>query len=300
MVGQHEAEEAAQHLREVQALRTRRNTRITARMSKSGSVPAGVTSKTIHFVRHGQGVHNVAAEIGVGCDCRPPGNGSQCAYKDPSLHDAKLTEIGEGQARRLLFTSRDLPLDLVVVSPLSRAVQTALLAFQQPHGRFVPFVANELIREQHGVHVCDKRSSRTVLESSYPDVDFGALNSEVDLVFREDVRESREDVAQRCYELALWLRQRPEKHIGVVGHSSWLLTMFNAVLECDDPDTTGKWFGTGEMRSVIVDWVDQDSRSSRAKEKCSYTVWSVLSLAVMVSTTAALLWHRSCKHSKQQ
>ena len=39
--------------------------------------------------------------------------------------------------------------------------------------------------------------------------------------------------------------------MAVAAHSAILLALFNAVFECDD-DATRQWFGTGEMRTVLL------------------------------------------------
>ena len=110
--------------------------------------------KTVHFVRHGQGIHNEAADRkGCGCTCHV--DGDSCVYVDEAILDARLTELGVSQAKGLLPLSTPLELDLVVVSPLNRAIQTALHGFSSCSA---PFLAHEDCREQMGQHICDKRN----------------------------------------------------------------------------------------------------------------------------------------------
>ena len=66
-------------------------------------------------------------------------------------------------------------------------------------------------------------------------------------------REPWEDVAKRAAGFALWLRERPEQHLAVASHSAFLLTLFNAVLATETEDAR-RWFGTGEMRTVLLSW----------------------------------------------
>ena len=40
-------------------------------------------------------------------------------------------------------------------------------------------------------------------------------------------------------------------HVAIAAHSAILLAVFNAALEVDE-ESTRSWFGTGEMRSVIL------------------------------------------------
>ena len=66
---------------------------------------------------------------------------------DPMLYDAGLTLVGEAQARRaaLLVAKLSPEPELLVVSPLTRALQTADLAFG---GLQIPNVVQPLAREQ--------------------------------------------------------------------------------------------------------------------------------------------------------
>ena len=73
--------------------------------------------KKVYLIRHGQSEYNLLHGGGLS----DSGSGV-----DPMVFDAPLTELGKEQARGI-----ELPEDpeLVVCSPLTRAVQTALLAF---------------------------------------------------------------------------------------------------------------------------------------------------------------------------
>ena len=55
----------------------------------------------------------------------------------------------------------------------------------------------------------------------------------------------------RAAKFADFLLQRGETHIAVASHSAFLLSIFNAVFVCDD-EATRTWFGTGEMRTVLL------------------------------------------------
>ncbi|EKX32513.1 hypothetical protein GUITHDRAFT_82253, partial [Guillardia theta CCMP2712] len=57
---------------------------------------------------------------------------------------------------------------LVIISPLTRALQTLKLGLRVPeHTRIV---ALETARERKGLHPCDSRRSREILQAEYPDV----------------------------------------------------------------------------------------------------------------------------------
>lgn len=132
-----------------------------------------------------------------------------------------------------------------------RALQTGVLVFEHLTGK-VPFICHEMIREENGVHLCDKRRTKTRQMHEFPMVDFSLLESEEDTMFLADRRETKVEVASRIYNFLDWLESRPEKHVGVASHSAWLLTAFNANFECDEK--LKGWFHTGEMRSAILEF----------------------------------------------
>lgn len=127
------------------------------------SLLPGGCSKLVHFVRHGevrvsralscslpervQGTHNVAGAI------------DYANYKSERFFDAHLTALGWQQGLTLRAHAQEhlsASLELVVVSPLSRAVETAVAAFggasPAPHGEPLLMVSQEA--------VCDTRVAR--------------------------------------------------------------------------------------------------------------------------------------------
>mmetsp|Transcript_24616 Transcript_24616/g.59881 ORF Transcript_24616/g.59881 Transcript_24616/m.59881 type:complete len:267 (-) Transcript_24616:259-1059(-) len=209
-------------------------------------------SKVVHFVRHGQGYHNLWAEqSGVRCNCIA-GEFAACPYNRPDLVDAALTDMGISQATKLSEADLDphYP-ELVVVSPLRRAMQTATYAF--PPSPSVPFVALEDLREHIGVHVCDKRFSVTEHKENFPHVSFDELEDDHDAMHSETERETRASMAQRAYNSLQWVAGRPEKSIAVVCHSGILGSIMNSVMECEE-SKLGEVFKTGEMRSMVVEF----------------------------------------------
>jgi broad specificity phosphatase PhoE len=169
------------------------------------------------------------------------------------IMDAPLTEKGRQQALVLqprVQAIKDQP-ELIAFSPNCRALQTGVLVFEHLVGK-VPFLAHEMVREGHGVHKCDKRRSTSRQTAEFPMVDFSLLETEEDVLFLPDRRETKPEIADRAYEFLEWLSARPEMHIGVASHSAWLLTLFNANLQCDE--NLRGWFQTGEMRSAILEF----------------------------------------------
>lgn len=253
-----------QGMAELFANMRKRSIHIKAYAPDDPSIPTGadVNIKTIHFVRHGQGFHNLTADLFLsdGKKWEPfsllPGN----PYVMPEVMDAPLTQKGRDQARALqpLLRKGTRP-ELVVASTLCRTLQTASIAFEGfldggEEGTAVPFLAHEKVREASGVHVCDQRRPMSQQRREFPWFDFSGVESENDKLFSQERRETKEEVAERIYEFMVWLSQRDEKTVGVVSHSCWLLTVFNGVVECDD--YLKLWFGTGEMRSVKLLFTD--------------------------------------------
>jgi len=172
----------------------------------------------------------------------------------PEILDAPLTEKGRQQALLLqpVIQKMSVKPALVVLSPNCRALQTGLIAFEELIGQGIPFLAHEMVREENGVHVCDKRRPKSRQAAEFPQVDFGLLETEEDVIFRDDRRESKAEVGARVYAFMEWLSNRPEKVVGIASHSGWLLTVFNGICECDE--SLKEWFQTGEMRSVKLEF----------------------------------------------
>ena len=233
----HEKKEHSDHAAEITALKASW-THARPRVSASKLSP---TSRRIHFVRHGQGTHNLLAkEIGF------------TAYKDERVADARLTELGREQASKNQPSTAELPLNIVYVSPLSRAVETALLAFKGAQEKGVLFQAAENLREQIGCHCCDRRRSVDEIQADFPSVSFKELETNADVLWTEE-REPKSGVAERGFAFFEMLRETDFSEVAVVGHSSHLLTMFNVVLDCGEEEELQGWFETGELRSLWVD-----------------------------------------------
>ncbi|RVW56209.1 Phosphoglycerate mutase-like protein 1 [Vitis vinifera] len=222
--------------------------------------------KTIHLVRHAQGIHNVEGEK------------DHSAYLSQELFDAHLTPLGWQQVdtlhKHVQACGLSKKVELVVVSPLLRTMQTAAGVFggesykdgidvtplmvanvgnsERPAISSLnrpPFLALELCREHLGVHPCDKRRSIHEYRPLFPAIDFSLIESDDDVLWTADVREKNEDVASRgmkfmnwhhcavgsCKLFSVWfspllckLCTRKEKEIAVVSHSGFLFHALSA------------------------------------------------------------------------
>lgn len=211
--------------------------------------------KHLHFVRHAEGTHNVGKD-----------------YKSPSNLDAQLTQFGQQQCKKLEELTRELDLELVVSSPLTRTIQTAQFGFASVLRRGVPLMVEESCRETVN-YLCDCRRTTTALRVDFPSVDFSRIISDEDLVWVKYAkifgdqqafpfyRESNDPSAltDRIASMFSFLATRPEKSIAIVSHSAFLTYVFNmtgGLCEYADSETE-RLFNTPwencEMRSAIVD-----------------------------------------------
>jgi len=227
---------------------------VAIKVAHDAPVPAGC--KKVHFIRHGEGHHNVAQRE---WRTNPSWDGISEPYtpdNDPDMRyvDALLTDKGEGEARQLQeATEPHLKPQLLIVSPLRRATQTGLLAFA-PHveRKQLPVIAHELCHERAGRHTCDKRLAKGELALAFPAVDYSQLQDEEDPFWGDGwTREPWKELGLRAGRFADVLFAREETHLAVAAHSAFLLAIFNAVFACDE-EATRTWFGTGEMRTVLL------------------------------------------------
>lgn len=269
-------------LREGGAIGVARPVKISATgaFAPDGEVPValGDGEKRVHLIRHGQGFHNLLAdiykELGKKFNSATGEGGADNPYLRPEVLDPPLTEVGRSQARWLQPLAKSLRPELVVVSPMVRATQTALIAFEHlvaGAATEVPFVAHEGCHEIGGVHVCDRRRALGELRKDFPMVDYSAASvAEDDPLWSETERESPRALAARGYEFMLWLRGRQERDIVVAAHSAWLFALLNAVVDCED-DGARRWFATGEMRSFVFRFAGEAPPADEPAAKRSRT-----------------------------
>ena len=171
-----EGEQHLAKLRDDGALGISRPVRVVGRRPDA----AGAGAKIVHLVRHGQAYHNLLGdlyrELGREIDSTG-GDTTGSPYVRPEVVDPPLTESGRIQARALRPTTARLAPELIVVSPMRRATETALLGFPD---RATPFVAVETCHETAGLHTCDHRLSRSELAELFPHVDYALIAEEED------------------------------------------------------------------------------------------------------------------------
>ena len=180
-------------------------------------------TKDLWIVRHGQAAHNPRAEA-VKAD--PAGTHAQFLklMQEDDVLDAPLTPIGIAQAqtvgRQLDWESR---VDLVVSSPLSRALATAneILKPTSPAKR----ICLEDLREINGWLQNAQRRPRKELEELFPSWDLTQIIPMDELWTTE--LESEDSCAHRAYLGVQHLLARPERRILWIGHGGQLRFFMN-------------------------------------------------------------------------
>ena len=279
------------HIRGAMALKGSCNVNVTWSTlgtigTSSSAAPAANHQKVVHFMRHGEGLHNVRFCLESSSEDtsspRPGGEeavvgalGLSSSLRTRSLRDAALTTRGRSEAQAVQERARAAAVELVVVSPLTRALETATLAFDHCYNNdlTVPFIAHELIRCSRGDE-CDRRLALARLRGQHPRIDFDGLAAANDGAPRvagvtaaaaecDDPqwlpeREPRARVAVRARAFLEWLRRRPERCIAVVSHSGFLSVLFNAVLVKAEEagkenagEEAGEEAGEGESRGGL-------------------------------------------------
>ena len=148
-------------------------------------------------------------------------------YNAPENFDPPLTEIGRQQARALQPYARTTNPELVVVSPMARALKTSNIAYEHLIGT-VPFIAHEGCKEKSHGNACDYRRPAAEAATDFPNVDFGLVVPTDPLL--PNLEEETDAVqSDRAYGFMVWLMARPEREIVVSSHSAWLFNVLNTV-----------------------------------------------------------------------
>ncbi|KAK4225987.1 histidine phosphatase superfamily [Podospora fimiseda] len=181
---------------------------------------------TIILVRHAQALHNVD--------------------RDYTIHDPPLSELGRAQCLDLKSNlvpkiPSQLDVELIIVSPMKRTIETALIAFPELINRGVPIVAHAGWQENSS-QCCDIGSSLNDLPAEFPQVDFSQVDRTFPLKFRNEYAYSRPAILARGQSVLKDLYERKEKAIIVVSHSGFLRA-----------GVTGRWFFNADYRVFNFD-----------------------------------------------
>ena len=237
----------------------------------------------VHFISVSEGEHNVAVHRIAKDHAEFSGDHKAAALeaeatllrqdgmatRHHNLHDARLTAKGRKEAKALKGILSNRPsggrpftaFNLVVVSPLTRACETANIVFGETPGTYggevLPpprILVREECRERYGKYVCDSRSSGAELETEFPGFDFSELESNED-VWHTDERESPLAIQDRAIEFLQWLSSRPERCVAVVTHHEFLRYLFGQfgdTLHEEDRSLLQRTAANCQLRSVVL------------------------------------------------
>jgi broad specificity phosphatase PhoE len=168
-------------------------------------------TKLLYCIRHGTALHNVNfLKIG------------RKAYTD--FKDTPLIDKGKIEAIKLGTDWKDLfNVELVLVSPLSRTLDTAKYVFQNYDD--VPIIAlDELMEHPQAEELCNQRFDKTELVNRYPNIDFSNISDNPKIYWSDKLVHEKElvNLDNRINIFKEFVRKRPEKTIAIVSHSSLL------------------------------------------------------------------------------
>lgn len=260
----------------------RRWTRVASQRTLSDAPAAAPqtgkrVTKVLYLARHGEGVHEIAAEVErdvahAAALARDPAAEKPADLADPAgeeFFNAGLTDRGRAQSARaaeeldaLLARPHYPRPEAFFASPLHRTLETATILAD---GRVeVPVVAVDALREQRGGLPCDERDRADVVAADFPTVDASTIAAADDAspdgyVLREALVEDEAALAARAGGAVAWLRSLPFESVCLVSHRRLL----RAVVRHTGPwlqarDARGgeleEVFPASEVRVVRVTW----------------------------------------------
>jgi len=166
--------------------------------------------KNLYCIRHGESTHNVLYK-----------KHGMKTFFDKNYYDTKLTELGENQALELGNTWNDKEkMDIVLVSPLSRTLQTAMNIFK---GTNIKIIALDCLKEYpQGKHTCNKRDTSNNLSNKFPQIDFSLLDSNEDEMWSKTEIESIQSLLDRMNKMYDFIETKNYTNIALVGHNSFI------------------------------------------------------------------------------
>ncbi len=148
--------------------------------------------------------------------------------RDPGIVDPRLTELGHTQARQAAEQLRDQGIERIIVSPYTRALQTA-----QPVAAALglPVTIDPTVRERYAF-ACDIGSPRGELEQHWPALDFSALRD----IWWPEQEEPEASIVSRAARFRTDLAARHDwSNTLVVSHWGFILSLTGQSV------TNGQW-----------------------------------------------------------
>ena len=172
--------------------------------------------KEIYLIRHGQSEANIALDL-----------------DNPNYYyDSKLTHIGKKQAQKTEKKLKNINFDLMLCSPLSRALQTFSFIFPN---LIQDAVILSFVRE-HSTNSSEVGRQPAVLEKEFPDFNFKNLNNywwnnDIPIDEKKIIFESMEDLDKRVLKFKKWIHKRSEKRIALVSHGTFISRITDYLLD---------------------------------------------------------------------
>lgn len=187
-------------------------------MTRFGGAGYFVIAKAIICIRHGESTFNAAW---------------RAAGIDPLHFDAPLTATGLEQVRQARRALEDVPVEVVITSPLTRALQTTAGLFDGH--RLAPRIIVHALMRERVENSCDVGRPPGELQIDFPSFDLTLLDNV--WWHAEGVPDTRgicvepvAAVATRALQFKAYLRARPERCIAVVGHGTFFFHLTGRML----------------------------------------------------------------------
>lgn len=161
------------------------------------------SDSAIYFLRHGQSEFNAVFD----------------GTKDPVIPDAPLTELGKSQALEARGAVKELGIERIITSPLTRALETATILSKNEIEIDVWDCHRELLN-----YSCDIGSPPEKLKAKFPNLKFDHLQNtwwyEQSINFPKIVKEPKSLIENRLRKFMLQISYLPNKNTLIVGHGN--------------------------------------------------------------------------------
>ena len=172
-------------------------------------------NKEVYLIRHGESEANVATDL-----------------DNPKFYyDAKLTSFGKKQAQDTQKKLKNIDFDLLLCSPLTRALQTFSLIFPNlsQEAVILPFT------REHSLCSSEVGRQPSILAEEFTDFKFDNLknfwwNNNIDIDEKKIIFESMEELDKRVSIFKKWIHNRSEKKIALVSHGTFISRITNYLL----------------------------------------------------------------------
>ena len=150
------------------------------------------------------------------------------AHRLPECIDSYLLKEGIQDAVNLNLNESDKlnSVELVLVSPLTRALQTTELGFMGLIKPIKPIKVMEILKEwPNGLNTPNQRKKKSELERRFNRFNFDEVRTEEDVTWNKEREETMGELRERIEEFEKYVKNRKEEKICIIGHTSFLSNM---------------------------------------------------------------------------